>query len=247
MSRIVVVLFGPSGAGKTTIARASGLKLFDRDDEPWKHLGEKAFGRAIRRLAIDEFAQAVVIRAGATSKARAASIRSLGATHAFLVEAPQHVCHSRAYARGRWDERRSHHFIDDWFARHDRHDRIALWPGSWDEALAHPIVLPPFMPKRVDTRNKAGDPRGTQAWARLRAQVYAEETHCWRCGRWVDQTLPRNHRMSRTADHLDQVARGGAGIPDRSRVRLAHWGCNSARGARVDPELRGLTVQLSSI
>lgn len=250
MSRIVVVLFGPSGAGKTTIARASGLKLFDRDDHPWVALGEKAFRTSIRRLSRDPFAQAVVIRAGATSSSRAASIRSVGATHAFLVDTPQHVCHSQVYGRGREDEKRSHSFIDSWFDRHDRADGIALWPGSWEQALCEPSQLPPFMHKRVDMRTKRSDPRGTQDWKRLRAQVFAEETHCWNCGMWVDQSLPRTHPMSRTADHLDAIAKGGAGVPERSRVRLAHWTCNSKRGAGKAEgcvERPSLSVNLDSV
>lgn len=97
-------------------------------------------------------------------------------------------------------------------------------------------------------RNKAGDPRKTQAWKRICRQVYAEETHCWRCGEFVDQKLPHNHPKARTADHLDAMALGGAGVPDRSRVRLACRSCNSRRGARPEPQIaRSLTVDLASI
>jgi hypothetical protein len=100
-------------------------------------------------------------------------------------------------------------------------------------------------------QSKAGDPRGTRAWRRLRERVYAEETHCWRCDKYVDQTLPRMHRMSKTADHVDAIANGGAGVPDRSRVRLAHWTCNSSRGTgrnKAEPTKRTtLSVSLDSI
>lgn len=253
MTRIVVVLFGPSAAGKTTIARESGLTVYDRDDEQWRQGGEKAFSRAIKSLSRDTYAQACVIRAGASSKARAATIHTVGATHAFLVDTSRDVCHARAGHRRRGDAKRSHSYIDSWFERHERDDGIAVWPGSWEQALAQPFDLPPFMPEymragvRADTRSKAGDPRGTQAWKRLRARVYSEETYCWRCGQWVDQGLPRNHPLSRSADHLDQLARGGVGVPHRSRVRLSHWSCNSSRGARVDQEDRVITVDLADI
>lgn len=81
------------------------------------------------------------------------------------------------------------------------------------------------MPAR--TAGRSGRP-----WRRLSAQVYAEETHCIRCGRWVDQSLPPNTRMSRTVDHIDALAMGGARLK-RENVGLAHHGCNSRAGARM--------------
>lgn len=78
------------------------------------------------------------------------------------------------------------------------------------------------------------DPRDTTAWRALRRQVFGEETHCWQCGMWVDQNLPRTHPMSRTVDHMVPVARGGDGVPSRSGVRLCHRKCNSRRGHRPE-------------
>lgn len=92
---------------------------------------------------------------------------------------------------------------------------------------------------------KPGDPRSTRAWRRLRAQVYAEETHCWRCQTWVNQALPKSHPMSRTVDHIVPIARGGAGVPDRAAVRLAHRRCNARRGDR--PDRKALSVDLATI
>lgn len=71
--------------------------------------------------------------------------------------------------------------------------------------------------------------RGGRPWRRLRDQVLAEETHCFRCGNEVDKSLPRNQRWSASIDHVIDVADGGAPL-DRSNVRLAHHGCNSAAG-----------------
>lgn len=92
------------------------------------------------------------------------------------------------------------------------------------------------------------DPRDTSAWRTLRNQVYREETHCWVCGMWVEQSLPKTHPMSRTVDHLIPVARGGAGIPDRSGVRLAHRRCNGKRGHRpTTTAQRTLTIDPTTI
>ncbi len=78
----------------------------------------------------------------------------------------------------------------------------------------------------------AGHPRTHRKWRELRERVYAEETHCWICKRYVDQTLPPRTRWSRSVDHVIPLAQGGAEF-DRANVRLAHFGHNSARGARA--------------
>lgn len=55
----------------------------------------------------------------------------------------------------------------------------------------------------------------------------------WRCGicrRRVDPSLPYQHRMAGTRDHLVPVADGGDDSP--ANLRLAHRSCNSRRGTR---------------
>lgn len=73
----------------------------------------------------------------------------------------------------------------------------------------------------------AGDPRNGRPYRRHRARVMANETHCWLCGEPVDKTLPRNHRMAGTADHITPVSLGGHPL---GPMRLAHRACNSRRG-----------------
>lgn len=68
--------------------------------------------------------------------------------------------------------------------------------------------------------------------------MYAEETHCWLCGRYVDQRLPATHPRSRSADHLVQLQHGGHPT-QRQNLRLACLGCNSGRSNA----LRGLAPQ----
>lgn len=75
----------------------------------------------------------------------------------------------------------------------------------------------------ADRRGRTGRP-----WRRLQAQVYLEETHCWICGEYVDQTLPPRTSRSRSVDHLVRLADGGAPL-DRANCRLAHYGCNCGR------------------
>lgn len=74
--------------------------------------------------------------------------------------------------------------------------------------------------------------RKGRPWRTLCAQVYAEETHCVRCGKHVDQTLPARTPQSRSVDHLTAMVEGGAKL-SRENVGLAHLSCNSRHGARV--------------
>ncbi len=52
---------------------------------------------------------------------------------------------------------------------------------------------------------------------------------CALCGHPIDKSLPANHPMSWTADHIDPLSDGGAEIA-LSNLRPAHMRCNSARG-----------------
>lgn len=91
--------------------------------------------------------------------------------------------------------------------------------------------------------------RSGTAWNKLRAQVFAEETHCWICRRWVDQTLDRRHPMSRTVDHVQQLGMGGEPL-DRANCRLAHRKCNTQKSNQVRAKRRpksALTVAASDL
>lgn len=130
--RIVVLLCGPPGAGKTTAARQSGLTVYDRDDEQWH--SERQFRAKIAELATNPNARAVVIRAGASSSARRKAADLIGATHVYLLtEDPRELAH-RVATRNRADKRNGLASIKTWFTQHDRADNVREFPG-WSDAL----------------------------------------------------------------------------------------------------------------
>jgi 5-methylcytosine-specific restriction endonuclease McrA len=76
-----------------------------------------------------------------------------------------------------------------------------------------------------------GGRAGTQ-WRNLEQQVLAEETHCGRCGRPIDKTLPRTSPWGATIGHIIEVDRAPHLIYDRDNVRLEHARCNYKAGGR---------------
>ena len=125
----MVILCGPPGAGKTTAARASGLQVFDRDDDEWS--SEAQFRRRIADLSRTPTAQAVVIRAGASSSARAKAAVLVGATHTFLLTEHKRELAHRVATRNRADKVTGLASIRTWFDKFDDRDGVRLFPG-WD-------------------------------------------------------------------------------------------------------------------
>ena len=86
--------------------------------------------------------------------------------------------------------------------------------------------------------------RGGAAWQRLLKQVYAEETHCYRCGLFVDQTIAdripdgdsyRRNPQAKSGDHIWPYKDYPHLRLERSNVRLAHLFCNIQAGNKNPP------------
>lgn len=125
--RRVVLVCGPPGSGKTTRAHelaAEGLRVFDRDDDQWS--GESHFVAAAREYCARPDARAVVIRAGATSRARARAVRQFAPSEVELLMVDQDELHRRITTRGRPGQSHQHRACREWFARYNADMRVQL-------------------------------------------------------------------------------------------------------------------------
>ncbi len=122
--RKVVLVVGPPGAGKTTfahvIAEAEELQVYDLDDERWSG-SDALFRAALVRLREEPKARAVVIRTGATLKARQGAATACGATELVVLDTPLAECITRIKQRNRTTTpiRIQVHGARDWWARYE--------------------------------------------------------------------------------------------------------------------------------
>jgi hypothetical protein len=248
-----LLIVGPPCSGKTTLAlqlAQPGELVLDRDriavelgsDRTHMHTtaitrqAEQRMRAELARLAHHPQTSAVVVRSTARPAQQSELAAYLGAELTRL-DPGMHECLRRARAARR--PHGTYAAIRRWY------DKAAAPTGI---VTANPCMDcgEPAASVRCDrccTRLRNGRP-----WRTLQAQVFAEETHCWICGRWVDQDLPPEHAESRTADHIHQLRDGGPAL-DRNGCRLAHRNCNTARTnkSRGHRARESLSVDLSTI
>jgi len=70
-----------------------------------------------------------------------------------------------------------------------------------------------------------------RVWRRVRNKVINSTDICWICGKQVRRDVPPTHPLAPTADHTLDLQYGGS-AQDARNLRLAHFGCNSRRGAQ---------------
>ena len=76
--------------------------------------------------------------------------------------------------------------------------------------------------------------RKGRPWRRAQARVYAEESHCYLCGRYVDQSMANyRHPAARSVHHLIPPDIAPHLAHDRDNLRLTHLGCNSSAGRGI--------------
>lgn len=77
------------------------------------------------------------------------------------------------------------------------------------------------------------DPRRGRAgreWERIKAELFVPGAHCWICRQPIIYGLRRNHPKGPSVDHVRSLDMGGHPTA-RANLRVAHFGCNSSKGA----------------
>lgn len=237
MSGQVVLIAGPPCAGKTTRAlelAQPGDLVIDRDaiarqlgssrlhmHTPYiSRLAEQRMRAQLAKLQATRDVTAYVVRCLPGAGQRQAWVNRFRA-RLILLDPGVDECLHRARLDGRPPG--TYAAIRQWYARYQAQPTVAPSQPCMDCGTPTSGARC----KGCCERLRSGRP-----WRRVQALVFADETHCWICGTWVDQSLPAVHAWSRTVDHVHQLRDGGDAL-DRANCRLAHRGCNTGRANKL--------------
>lgn len=126
--RRVLLICGPPGAGKTTLAHQSGLTVYDVDDPHWNS-SESLFKQAVGQLATDDGARGAVIRSAATLSARQAAANLCGATEVVVLATDLDTCIERIKGRNRPGIKRQIAAAQDWWSKYEPGEVGVTTPG----------------------------------------------------------------------------------------------------------------------
>jgi dephospho-CoA kinase len=132
VEREVVLICGPPGAGKSTLAHTLGLAVFDVDDAQWDN-NEPLFRAALEQVAKKADARAAVIRSAATMSARQAAANLCGATSVIILETDAKTCTERITQRGRTNKQSIRAQIaaaQDWWRKYEPGQPTLATSGS---------------------------------------------------------------------------------------------------------------------
>lgn len=124
--RQVLLICGPPGSGKTTLAHSLGLKVYDRDDKCWRN--EPHFVSAISHLGSDLDAQAAVIRCGAGAQSRSKTANLIKPTEVRILEVDAETCIRRVRERSRGNVDRDIAAVRKWWRDYTSRPSVGLDP-----------------------------------------------------------------------------------------------------------------------
>jgi len=242
MPRSVTLIVGPPCGGKTTFAQElarPGDLVIDRDliarrlGSPRGHMHDPRIARRAEqkmRTELDRIPRVgdinvFVIRCLPRAADRERLARQLGAT-VRLVEPGLDECLRRATRDGRPPG--THAAVRQWYARAAE----TPTPRATRIHATKPCMDCGQSAESVRCKGCCEQYRNGRPWRALCAQVRAEETTCWVCHGWVDQTIDSRHPRSPTVDHVIQLRDGGE-PHDRNNLRLAHRNCNTVRANQL--------------